>query len=237
VSQLLLIRHGQAAAFTADSDRLTELGRRQAQELGAYLAARGTRFDEVVSGTLKRQTETEQLVGEALQRAGLPWPAARREPGWNEYDAGAISSAFAPVLAQRDAGFAKLAQDFEAHAHAPDRNRYFQRMFERLMECWIAGEIEADGVEPFAAFHARVSAARAAILDAAGSRNVAVFTSGGPIGVCVQLAVQAPPAMAIALNWRVKNGSLTEFVFGPGRLSLDGFNACPHLAAELISFR
>jgi broad specificity phosphatase PhoE len=238
MSQLLLIRHGQAAAFTADSDRLTELGRDQARKLGAHLAARGARFDEVVSGTLNRQIETEQIVGEALRAAGLPWPEARRGPGWNEYDAGGITGRLAPVLAARDAAFAKLAQEFEQNAGARDRNRYFQRMFEALMEHWIAGELAADGVEPFAAFHARVSGARDEALNGAGSRNVAVFTSGGPIGVCVQIAVQAPEAVAVHLNWRVKNASLTEFVFGPGRVSLDAFNAVSHLdRPELISFR
>jgi len=66
-----------------------------------------------------------------------------------------------------------------------------------------------------------------------------VFTSGGPIGVCVQLALQAPKETAMRLNWRVKNGSLTEFAFsGAHRLSLDSFNETPHLdAAALQSFR
>ena len=72
MSQLVLIRHGQAAAFTPDSDRLTELGRRQAQKLGEHFVARGVRFDEVYSGTLQRQIETEQIVGEAMRSAGRP---------------------------------------------------------------------------------------------------------------------------------------------------------------------
>jgi broad specificity phosphatase PhoE len=187
----------------------------------------------------------------AYERAGLPWPEPRRTAGWNEYDAGAILGQLAPVLAERDAQFAQLMNDFRAHAESRDRNRYFQRMLETVMEHWIRGELAADGVETFTAFHARVQTARDAILDGdeqdrggagrprEGSRTVVVFTSGGPIGACVQLALQAPPRMAVHLNWRVKNGSLTEFVFSSGkRLSLDCFNACPHLgSAELQSFR
>ena len=77
-----------------------------------------------------------------------------------------------------------------------------------------------------------------AILAQEASRTVAVFTSGGPIGACVQLAMQAPPAMAVHLNWRVKNGSITEFLFSANRLSLDSFNTVPHLdTPDLISFR
>ncbi len=239
MSQLVLIRHGQAAAFTADADRLTELGRRQARKLGEYLLARGLGFDEVHSGTLQRQVETEQIVGETLRAGGAAWPEARRDAAWNEYDAGAINAKLGPLLSARDPGYAKLVQDFQQRAQARDRNRYFQRMFEALMARWVDGELDAEGVEPFATFHGRVARARAEILGREGSRRVGVFTSGGPIGVCVQLALQAPEAMAVQLNWRVKNGSLTEFLFsGPERLSLDAFNNVAHLDdPELQSFR
>jgi broad specificity phosphatase PhoE len=238
MSQLVLVRHGQAAAFTADSDRLTELGERQARELGRWLASRGTRLDEVHVGTLRRQRETAERVGEALLAAGLPFPGAREDAAWNEYDAGGITGRLGRALAERDASYAALVADFERNAGARDRNRYFQRMFEALMERWVSGEVNDEGVESFAAFHARVRAARDTILSRDGSRNVMVFTSGGPIGVCVQLALQAPPAMAVQINWRVKNGSMTEMLFSKDRLSLDSFNAVPHLdGAELQSFR
>lgn len=252
MSQLILIRHGQAGVFaspapalrggassTADSDRLTELGRRQAEKVGEHFLSRGLQFDEVHTGTLNRQLESERIVAAAYERSGVPWPEPKRAAGWNEYDAGAILGKLGPVLAERDARYAALMNDYRVHSESKDRNRYFQRMLETVMEHWIAGELAADGVETFAAFHARVSAVRDAILEAEGSRTVAVFTSGGPIGACVQLALEAPPRMAVHLNWRVKNGSLTEFVFSSSkRLSLDCFNACPHLtSADLQSFR
>jgi len=238
MSQLVLVRHGQAAAFTADSDRLTELGEKQARALGRFLAERGTRLDEVHVGTLRRQRDTASLVGEALTAAGLPFPEPRESAGWNEYDAGGINGRLGRALAERDASYAALVRDFEAKAGAPDRNRYFQRMFEALMERWVSGEAQDAGVESFASFHARVRAARDAILAQDGSRNVMVFTSGGPIGVCVQLALQAPERMAVQINWRVKNGSMTEMVFGKDRLSLDTFNAIPHLDSKALeSFR
>jgi len=239
MSQLLLIRHGQAAVFTADSDRLTDLGRRQAEKLGAHLVARRARFDEVHSGNLRRQVETEQIVSEAMRAAGLPWPEVQRDAGWNEYDAGAITSKLGPALEARTPAFARLVEDFRQNAQAKDRNRYFQRMFEALIDAWVSGEFDTEGVEPFAAFHARVVRARDAILGGSGSRNVAAFTSGGPIGVCVQVALQAPPVIALRLNWRVKNSSLTEITFsGRERLSLDSFNAVPHLDDQsLESYR
>jgi broad specificity phosphatase PhoE len=238
MSQLILIRHGQAAAFTPDSDALTELGRRQADKVGQYLAARRMQVDEVFTGTLQRQIDTERIAGDAMRAAGLPWPDAQRIDGWNEYDAGAIMARLSPLLSERDAAFGKLVKDFELNRAARDRNRYFQRMFEALMERWVSGELVHEAVEPFAAFHERVQRVRAEILGREASRNVLVFTSGGPIGACVQLAVQAPPGVAVQLNWRIKNGSITEFLFSAGRLSLDSFNAVGHLdEPSLISFR
>jgi hypothetical protein len=35
--------------------------------------------------------------------------------------------------------------------------------------------------------------------------------------------------MALEVNWRVRNCSLTEFVFTKDRFTLDSFNALPHL--------
>ena len=238
MSQLVIVRHGQAAAFSEDSDRLTELGERQSAVLGEYCASRKLEFDEVLVGGLRRHAQTEAQVAAAYERAGLPWPAARLLPGWNEYDAGAIMQKLGEALRERDLGFRKQVEEFQAAAGTPQQNRFFQRMFEALMARWIAGDIAVDGVESFEAFHARVCDALDAVLGGQGSRRVIVFSSGGPIGVSVQRTLRAPKPVALELNWRVRNTALTEYVFGPGRISLDLFNATPHLADErLQSFR
>ena len=53
----------------------------------------------------------------------------------------------------------------------------------------------------------------------------------------VALALDAPDATALNLNWRVKNGSVTRLTFGGGRVSLDSFNEVHHLPPELRSWR
>lgn len=238
MSQLVVVRHGQAAAFSDDSDRLTDLGERQSAALGEFWVKHGVTFDEVIVGTLRRHAQTEAQVAAAYQRAGLPWPTATKVAGWNEYDASAIMQLGAAIR-ERDPAFAQLVADFEASAGGPERNRYFQRMFEVLMTRWVASDVRAEACETFEAFHGRVSDAFKTILDAAGgSRRVAVFSSGGPIGVTVQRALNAPPPVSLEVNWRVRNTSLTEYVFGRGRLSLDSFNSTPHLiGSSLESFR
>jgi broad specificity phosphatase PhoE len=237
MSTLLLVRHGQARAFDADSDRLSELGAEQAKRLGQHWVASGVELDEIHVGTLVRQRQTAELVAEAYAKAGRAWPELRSSAAWNEYDAGGILGKLMPLLAKNDETFARLVNDFQAAAARPDRNRYFQRMFEALMDRWEQGALVQDGVEPFAVFHARVSGAFQAVTAGRASRRVAVFTSGGPIGVCTQIVLDAPPRTALRLNWRVRNASLTEMIFSEGRTSLQSFNVDHYLEAELRTFR
>ena len=237
MGRLLLIRHGQAAAFSDDSDRLTELGTRQAQVLGECFVREKLKVDVVVKGSLRRHAQTEAEVANAYAAAGLPWPVAYERPEWNEYDVGAIMSILGDVLKKKDPKFSEQVAEFQAAFEGPERNRFFQRMFESLMSRWVTGDLLAEGVESFAIFHARVIAGLTQVLKGGGT-TVAVFTSGGPIGTCVQHSLKAPGDTAVELNWRVRNGSITEFVFSRGRLSLDSFNSVAHFVdPTLVSFR
>jgi broad specificity phosphatase PhoE len=229
MSELILIRHGQADAFSADSDRLTELGERQAALLGDYLVARGERFDRVVSGAMRRHRQTEAQVAQAFRGAGQSWPEPEVDADWNEYDAHGVLGSLAPVLAERDPAFARAADEFRAHAAAADRNRYFQRMLERVMEAWISGAVAHASVESFAQFHGRVLAARERVQAGPSGQRVIVFSSGGPVGVMVQSVLDAPKAAAMQVNWRVKNASATVFTYARDRISLDSFNGLSHL--------
>ena len=214
-----MVRHGQATPFEEITDRLSALGEAQSRKLGEYWTRNGVVFDEAYSGSLDRQRRTAELAG---------CPQVEILPELNEYDAESVVKYLAPQLAGRDPDFRKL---IEANAgDGPDRNRRFQRMFEPLMLCWIAGELDAPQVESWRDFRERVrQGLRRITRDGARGRRVAAFTSGGPIGVAVQIALGAPDRTGLELNWRVRNSSLTEFLFSSGRLSLDSFNAIPHL--------
>jgi broad specificity phosphatase PhoE len=237
MSTLLLIRHGQAAAYAPDSDRLTELGERQAARIAEHLLEEGWEVDEVRSGTLQRQRHTRDIVADAFTRAGRPWPEPTEDEGWNEYDAPGVLQQLLPALADRDPAFRALVEAFQANAASPDRNSHFQRMFEVLMDRWQAGTVTAEGVEAFEIFHQRVSRAFASVVEQGGSRTVLVFTSGGPIGVSVQSVLGAPAGASLRLNWRVRNGSLTELLFSRGRVSLESFNVVGHFPRPLRTFR
>ena len=204
-------------AFDRDSDRLSPLGEQQSRALGEYWKRHGIRFDEIYTGTLRRHAQTYEVAASVT-----PLPAPSADPGFNEYDAPAI-------LAAAGADMAAFT--------GPDRNKRFQGVFEGVLAKWLAGELA--GCEPWEAFRGRVTGAMRQAMSAPGSRRIAVFTSGGPIGVAVQSVLRAPEQVAIEINWRVRNTSLTGFLFSGSRVSLDGFNAAPHLAdsRELESYR
>lgn len=239
MSTLTLVRHGQATPFRAVTDDLSELGEAQAAALGDYWVRRRVAFDAVYCGTLVRHRKTERGVAGAYRAAGAHWPEPVHDAGLNEYDGDGITRILAPLLAERVPAFREALEASRAHADTSERNRYFQRMFERVAAAWRQGDIAHPDVEPWTDFHARVQAALKRVMrEQSGNRRVAVFTSGGPIGVAVQSVLGAPEDSAIALNWRVRNCSLTEFVYGGERVSLDAFNSVAHFEdAALHSFR
>lgn len=230
MSSLTLVRHGQASFFAADYDRLSELGQRQAALLGEHWARRGLAFDEVFTGPRSRQRQTAEIVGEAYRRAGLPWPEPVLLPELDEYDLGGLVEKLIPDLVARDPGFGDLVEGYRRSEGERERVRTFQRMFEALLREWQAGTVGGEGVESWLAFRERVRRGLDRIRERpGGGRQVAAFTSGGFIGTAVQLALAAPDTVALEVNWRVRNGSLTEFIFTRDRLTLDSFNAVPHL--------
>jgi broad specificity phosphatase PhoE len=213
MSTLTVVRHGQARPFDSNPDQLSALGEEQARTLAEYWKRLGITFDEVWSGSLQRQRQTAELACSVQPQTS---------DDWNEYDANGILHHFAPP--------------YELEPGA-DRNRKFQKVFEPAMLSWLAAD-EHPTVETWGMFRRRVMRALRQLQDGPSNRNMVLFTSGGPVSVLVQTAIGAPERSFLEINWRVKNCSITEFTFSRERLSLDSFNALPHLErAEMRTFR
>ena len=58
---------------------------------------------------------------------------------------------------------------------------------------------------------------------------MAAFTSVGAVTACLQVSLGCSDRTALDLGWRVRNCSITDFLFSGDRLTLEGFNAYPHL--------
>ena len=221
MSTLTLVRHGQATPFEKITDRLSETGVQQSRLLGEYWRRHGVGFTHVICGSLERHRQTLESLALGVD--------ARVDPGWNEYRADEIIGKLSPVLAAQDERYAGLVAASRVGMQGPERNRHFQRMLEALMDAWLAGAVVAEGVEPFAVFQSRVREALQCVVEGPSGRDVLVITSGGPIGLCVQHALNAPVQAFLDVNWRMRNSSITEFTFSSSRFTLDTLNGLPHL--------
>ena len=207
---LYLVRHGQASFGSEDYDRLSDLGRRQCAQLGAWMQAKGLRFEGVLRGSLRRHQESLDAL--ASQLPGLP--DALEWPGLNEYDSEAVlRSVQADELLRPD---------------TPEAYRQHFRLLREGLTRWMAGEVQPAGMPSWQGFLQGVTSA----LDHVRSRHqgdVLLVSSGGPIATAVAHVLEAPPTTAIELNLRIRNSALTEFAFTPKRHMLVTYNTLPHL--------
>lgn len=207
---LYLVRHGQASFGADDYDRLSLLGERQCGALGAWMRARGMRFDGVLRGSLMRHRQSlDALAGEL---PGLP--QAIEWPGLNEYDAEALVRAM-----------------HAGSLPAPDDSQGVRQHFRLLRQAllrWSEGELQPAGMPNWVDFMAGVTSALDHVRSAFDG-PVLLVSSGGPIAAAVAHVLHAPPAVAIELNMAMRNSALTEFGFNPRRHVLQAFNSLPHL--------
>lgn len=239
MSEMLVVRHGQARLFTDDYDRLSEMGVAQARRLAERWVEAGVAPDYVWSGTLTRQAATADAVAAVYADRGRGWPVRRTTEALNEYPADAILDTLGRHLRERDPAIAALADSFESATGEVERYRHFHRLLVAVMDRWVAGDHA--GVDLPATWASWAGGVREALADimrrAQGGKTVAVFTSGGVIGVSVQTALAAPDVKAAELNWRIHNGSVTQYTFSGERVSLDRFNDVAHLPAAMLTYR
>jgi broad specificity phosphatase PhoE len=236
---LALVRHGQASFFADNYDQLSPLGEQQARLLGEYWVRRGVRFDEVYTGPRVRQIETAALVGEVFQRAGLDWPEPQLMPELDEHQVDRMIKQTLRQIIEEFPHIGELLANYKAATEPRDKHRTFQLMFEPIVGLWVEGRIGAEGVESWREFNDRVRRGFKQIIsgDQRG-RRIAAFSSVGAITVCLQAALGCNDSKALDLGWRVRNASVTDFVFSGQRVTLEGFNAVPHLEdASLWTYR
>jgi broad specificity phosphatase PhoE len=104
--ELTLVRHGQSIAnrdgiMQGQSDApLSELGRRQASQLGEWFAARAMEWDAVYCSPLSRARDTARIITDRLGRA-----APLENPDLLEVHAGEMQGKTGPVLRVEHASF------------------------------------------------------------------------------------------------------------------------------------
>ena len=218
MSNLYVVRHGQASFFAENYDQLSLIGETQSRLLGEYWARRHVVFDEVFTGPCQRHGETARLAGEAYAAAGLPWPQPVTLPGLDEYEAEAVLKQALPRLIEEHANIRHLHEAMERAADRAEKLRTFQKLYEVVIDRWAHGELDLPQVESWTAFCQRMHRALDQIVSRPGSRRqVAAFTSGGPVGVCMQRALGVTHRTTLQLAWMVRNGAFSEFIFSGER--------------------
>ncbi|MGZ5417293.1 MAG: histidine phosphatase family protein [Nocardioides sp.] len=218
MSQVLLVRHGQASWGAEDYDVLSGLGEEQASVVGRTLADRGIRPDLLLHGRMTRQRETARLLGEA---AG--WSGWAEDESWDEMNHEEILQ--------------RHPHTFEGDT--PSR-REFQVWFEAATERWVAGRHDHEYTESFSAFSGRVLGALAGLsarLDPGGT--AVVVTSGGPIARVTAELLGGGADIHRRVAPVVVNASVTKVVVGKRGATLVSFNDHSHLEAEpgLLTYR
>lgn len=202
---IYLIRHGQASFGQDNYDQLSNVGESQARRLGSHWKPRFSGFDAVVTGSMQRHRQTAELC---LSEMGL---AANEinpivDSDWNEYD-------HADILAQLRPEFASAASTEAYIARQENPKQAFEMAFNDAIARWMDDQFSDDYQETWREFKARVHTGLKTIAEQyQGSKQVAVFTSGGPISVLSQFLLEVPEHKLMQMNWTLVNCGVTKIV-------------------------
>lgn len=239
MSHIILARHAQASFLEHDYDKLCANGETQAGLLGEYWSRRGVVFDAAYSGPRVRQRETARIVAGAYRSAGVSFPETVVMSEFDEYQAEAVLRECLPQLLQVNAEIKELHRAHEGSSGFGDRRKTFQKLFEAVISRWVAGEILADGVEPWHEFCLRVERGLAQVVrDTPPAASAVVFTSAGPIGAAMRRALHLSAEDTLRMTWMSRNASFSDFLAAGERFTLSTFNAHPHLDGDgLLTYR
>jgi broad specificity phosphatase PhoE len=234
LSVLYLIRHGQAGT-RENYDSLSDLGRTQAQVLGAHFRQQEISFAAAYSGSLARQRATAAST--------LPETEIRVDAGWDEFDLSNVYRELAPRLMEDDEQFRveylAMQNDIELSqgSHGDPVHRKWNDCDKKCVRAWVEGRYEYSG-ESWDVFVARIHAALGRVIGASHDGNVAVFTSATPIGVSAARTLKISDGRAMWLAAVMFNTSFTTVRVHSDEIRLFTLNAIPHLnEAGLRTFR
>jgi len=236
MSELIVVRHGQASFGEGSYDKLSERGIEQVRLLARHWQDLGEEFDCIYSGTLRRQQETANELLPLVK--GCP-DKPLLHTSLNEYNSEPLLQIYL-----RD----HLADEgFDPTPTWPVNDpRLFQQLFEAATSRWIRNELEPGeqelAFEHWSSFKSRVHGVLDEIMSqhSAGSR-VLISTSGGVIAMALQRVLNFSDEHVIATNWMVHNSSVTRIKYGNGKISLTQFNGLSHLEKDglqqLVTYR
>ena len=203
MTAIYLIRHGQASFGKADYDCLSELGEQQATHLGDVFKGRLGGFDKVVRGSMQRHQQTADGCLSAMGQKDI---APQLDARWNEYDHQDILAQFDSELAT-----AQGVQDYVSRQDNP--HKALEKVITQAFSRWISSQHNTDYIESWPDYQSRIQAALAGLIsNLDGQKEVAVFSSGGPIALLSQALLGVPAENLMTLNWTLVNCGITKLI-------------------------
>lgn len=239
MSVAFLIRHAQASFLESNYDKLSKLGEEQARLLGEYWVRHKVVFDRAGTGPRVRQRDTLSTARDTCRKAGIPFPEPLVLPEFDEYQGEAVLERSLPGLLETDQNIRDLHSVFQSSSSSAERRATFSRLFEAVIGKWVNGKICPPGVETWLEFCSRVNSGLTTFLSAGNrSERVGIVTSGGPIAVAMQRALQLSAQTTLNVSWMSRNSSWSEFIYSGERFTLSSFNCHAHIDdAAMLTYR
>jgi len=229
MASIYLIRHGQASFGQENYDQLSELGHQQSELVGQAMSERIERFDAVHLGTLHRHQQTaEACLGQFTQSHDQNSMCI--DAGWNEYDHQNILAQLRPELET-----AASTEQFVRQQSNP--KQAYEQIFVDAIDRWASGKYDEEYIESWTDYSQRVRTVFDKVAQSSvGLKNVAVFTSGGPISLVSQSLLGVAAEKIMQLNWTLVNCGVTKLVSTGSRVFLASLNEHVHFEGDKKSY-
>ncbi len=220
ITNLYLIRHGQASFGEKNYDNLSKKGDKQSIALGKKLLKNNIFFDQTIIGPLNRHQQTFDGINKGYG-GDLNDPSIIDEFAENQLME--IAQYFIPKMLKTDKNIKEI---FNAVPFWK-RKRKFLEYFNIIAKKWIHNELDLSekGFESYDNFRERIRLAKSKVSSLMSeNKNTMVVSSGGAItGVyaeCHPLTVDE----IMKLNFKIKNASITLFKKENDTFTLHTFN-------------
>ena len=213
MSELFLVRHGQASFGAKNYDKLSPLGLQQSCWLGEYFKLRQIEFSHLWMGDLNRH----QATGQGIMSQFSSPVKQTTIPALNEFDFHTVAGAYLKMNPQHTLALNAAPVDF-------------YRLLKKSMLAWSLGQIAQDDLtETWDQFKLRIAQTLKLITQNQSSAPVLVVTSGGVIAMVMSIVLGLDAKQVIELNLQIRNSSFSHFYFNQHSIRLSSFNNVTHL--------
>ena len=210
MTEIYLVRHGQASFGKKDYDNLSEIGLQQSYLIGKYFKKINLNFDKAFVGTLKRQIQTYEQIIKSFNNS-LDFENSSL---LNEYDVKSVLLAF-------------VKGRHLTHDELHDKKVHFN-LLRNAVDAWSEDKITHSVNETWKEFNDRAKKFLK-IIGGSKSKSILVVSSGGTISMILKQILNMPSSQFVNFHFQIYNSSYSKIKFNEFGMSLSLFNSIAHL--------